>query len=70
MIIKLIDAVSQFFNVLLTNGSPNESLSGHAFRVSSKWERVIDTLIFWEDSHCEKSHFNDVEYGKQLEPKK
>lgn len=60
-LVRVFDAVSQFFNVLLLNGDPNESISGRAYREG--WgtaERVINAVCFWEGQHCMKAHRLDV----------
>ena len=60
-LVRVFDATSQLLNVLLLNGSENESISGRAFREDWKVTvRVIDTLLFWDKDHCASAHFNDV----------
>lgn len=64
--IKLGDSVSQFLNVLLLNGHPNESLSGRAWRTKSIWYRIIDVIFWFDKDHCEMSYMNDLVYAKEL----
>lgn len=65
-LIKVGDALSQLANVVLLNGHPNESLSGRAYRTGSKWQKVIDDVLFFDKEHCKKSHENDIAYAKDL----
>ncbi len=59
--IRLGDAVSQFFNVLIFDGDPNYSISGDAFRLRRhRLRRVIDALFSpWESDHCRLAYEND-----------
>lgn len=59
---RLIDATSQWLNVLIFNGDPNHSISGDAYRLNRpRLERFIDTLFaLIEDHHCYKSYRADV----------
>lgn len=60
-LIRLGDALSQFFNVLIFNGDPNYSISGDAFRLKrQRMERFIDLLFWFDKDHCYNSHLNDV----------
>ena len=67
-LIKLGDALSQFFNVLLFNGDPNYSISGDSYRYDRTtlvW--VIDKLASpWEQDHCKKAYENDVAKARNL----
>lgn len=65
-LIKVGDALSQLANVVLLNGHPNESLSGRAYRTGSKWQKVIDAVLFFDKEHCKKSHENDIAYAEDL----
>lgn len=63
---RLWGALSQFLNVLLLNGHPNESISGRAWR--EPWPRavrVLNALFFWQKNHCEDAYVGDVEWAKQ-----
>jgi len=62
--------LSQTLNVLIYNGSPDETVSGRSYREGSAgnqvWERrrkVIDRLFFWEKNHCRQSHLKDVSFA-------
>ena len=60
-LIRIGDALSQLVNcILFETTNSNESLSGHAWRVKSRWYKVIDFVCFWEDDHCESAFWNDV----------
>lgn len=65
-LIRIGDAMSQFFNVLLLGGHPNESLSGRAWRTQSVWYKVIDSLLWFDKDHCRTAYENDVAYAKEL----
>lgn len=52
--------ISAFFNVLLLNGHPNESISGRSYREKWKAEKYINMLFFWEPEHCKNSYLSDV----------
>lgn len=60
-LIRLGDAASQFFNVLLLDGDPNYSISGDAYRLKRhrlRW--FIDALFApWERDHCRLAYEND-----------
>jgi len=59
------DALSQFFNVLLLNGDPNESISGRSYRQSwTTAAAMIDFLL--GEYHCRDSFYNDVKRAKAL----
>ena len=61
-LIRLGDAASQFFNVLLFNGDPNYSISGDAYRLKrERLRKFIDWLASpWEKDHCLIAYENDV----------
>lgn len=65
-LIKIGDALSQLFNVILLNGHPNESLSGRAYRTNSKWYKVIDILLWFDKNHCRNAYLNDIQYASEL----
>ena len=60
---KLLVAFDQFLNVLLLNGSEDHTISGRvgykALTVGSWYwlllERIIDTIFFFDKSHCRNS---------------
>ena len=70
--IKIGDALSQLFNVLLlprqnyTNA--NESISGRCHRCGWKLaEKVINALFYvFEKDHCRKVYIADIRRAKQL----
>lgn len=62
---RLFDATSQWLNVLLFNGDPNESISGRSYR--EKWSRslaVIDSVL--GKGHCKSAYTRDVERAKEI----
>ncbi len=59
------DAASHLLNAILL-GSVTESVSGRAHRTRSKWEKVINTLFFFDKDHCKVSHDNDVFQAVEL----
>ena len=61
-LIRLGDATSQFFNVLIFNGDPNYSISGDAYRLKrERLRKFIDWLASpWELDHCKTAYENDV----------
>jgi len=67
-LIRLGDAASQFFNVLLFNGDSNHSISGDAYRFKRhRLRKFIDWLASpWEDEHCKVSYENDVAKAERL----
>ena len=67
-LIKLGDALSQFFNVLLFNGDSNHSISGDAWRFKRNTLRKLIDLIFspFEKEHCYKAHLHDVQKATKL----
>lgn len=65
-LIKVGDALSQLFNVVMLNGHPNESLSGRAWRSQSIWYKVIDILLWFDKDHCQTAFNNDVRYAREL----
>jgi hypothetical protein len=66
--IKLGDALSQFFNVLLFNGDSNHSISGDAWRFNKKRLNKVLDFIFspFEKQHCYKAHLQDVQKATKL----
>jgi hypothetical protein len=66
--IRLGDALSQFFNVLIFNGDPNHSVSGDAYRFNRVWlVRILDTIFYpFERDHCRKAYLHDVQKAARL----
>ena len=67
-LVRLGDAVSQFFNVLIFNGDPNHSISGDAYRFGRyRLAAFIDWLFSpFESDHCRNAHINDLEKARRL----
>lgn len=72
-LIRLGDALSQFFNVLLFNGDPNHSISGDAWRFKRvRLQKSIDWVFarlpfgLAEKDHCYKAHLKDVQRATRL----
>ena len=67
------DALSQFANVVFTNGMPDESLSGRAHRMTKlviepklRWRVVafLAEVLFWpidKGEHCEAAFWQDID---------
>jgi hypothetical protein len=67
-LIRLGDALSQFFNVLLFNGEANHSISGDAYR-HGRWGLMfaIDALFKpWQRNHCRRAYESDVAKARAL----
>lgn len=66
--IRLLDCVSQFFNVLLYNGDPNYSISGESYHKGRIRTRYLIDLLFspFEQDHCRKAYLNDRNKAKKL----
>lgn len=67
-VFRLLDATSQWFNVLIFNGDPNYSMSGDAYRFERKrFGAFVDWLFSWyEKEHCKNAHFSDVQRARDL----
>ena len=67
-LIRLGDATSQFFNVLIFNGDSNHSISGDAYRFKrERLRKFIDWVASpWEAEHCKVSYENDVAKARRL----
>lgn len=71
-LLKVLDALSQFFNVLLLpnvkDTNANESISGRSYRCG--WITVvyiIDLLLSpFERNHCKLSYLKDIERAVDL----
>ena len=62
-------AFDQMANALLA-GSPDETLSARAYRLSRDrgrhWpRRIIDALFFWQSAHCKQAYLSEL-LRKQL----
>jgi hypothetical protein len=67
---RLGDATSQWWNVAIFDGMPNESISGRSWR--EDWPRMrafVDFLLWFdrdgERGHCELSDLRDIERCRQ-----
>ena len=67
-LVRLGDALSQFFNVLIFNGDQNYSISGDAYRFRrARLMHFIDLLASpWEADHCRKAYEHDVSKAARL----
>ena len=63
---KLGALASQSVNALILGGSPNESISGRAYRENWRIRRAIDRLFFWEPDHCRKAHESDLAFARLI----
>lgn len=64
-IAKMWSAFSQFLNVLLLNGHPNESISGRCY--GEPWPRamrIINWVFFWQKNHCKSAYMTDVKWAR------
>lgn len=72
--LRLAALGSQLINVLLFNGSPDETVSGRAYRQGvlmqhagwARARRVIDRVFWWDGEHCYKSHMQDVRMAEAI----
>jgi hypothetical protein len=55
---------SQFVNVLLLLGHPNESISGRAHRESWEAKKYINKMFFWQVDHCKSAYTNDLKWAQ------
>lgn len=63
---RLLDATSQFINVMIFNGDPDESMSGRVYRTQRKpLIAIIDTLFFWQEFHCRGAYLQDLDRAKK-----
>ena len=63
---------SRFFNVILLNGHPAESISGRSYRMLNerpnsvgrqRLVKFINTLFFLEENHCKHAYEEDISYA-------
>jgi hypothetical protein len=57
-------ATSQWFNVVLLLGHPNESISGRSHREDWQLKKLINAILFWQVDHCKSAYNNDVKWAK------
>ena len=61
---RLFSASSQWLNVLLLGGHPNESISGRAYREGwTRTVRFINALFWWQSHHCRGAYIKDLEWA-------
>ena len=73
-LVRLAALASQLLNVVIFNGSPDETVSGRAYRQGglqgdARWDnlrKLINKAFFWQPDHCRKSHQQDVRMAKAL----
>lgn len=73
-LLRLLALGSQFLNVVIFNGSPDETVSGRSYRQGvlqgcAKWSRQrqwINKVFFWDEDHCKKSHEQDRRMAEAL----
>lgn len=67
-IIRIGDALSQLFNVIIFNGDSNYSISGDAYRLQRHSLRKFIDFIFspFEKDHCKTAYLNDIKKAQLL----
>jgi hypothetical protein len=58
-------ASSQWLNVVVLLGHPNESISGRAHR--EPWptaKRIINKMFWWQRDHCKSAYTNDLKWAQ------
>jgi hypothetical protein len=67
-LLRVVNATSQWLNVVLLLGEPNESISGRAYRTPwPRARRAIDRVflvLLRERNHCEAAYFTDLRWAK------
>lgn len=74
--LRLAAWLSAGVNLMLFNGSPDETLSGRAHRQGvlqrppsrrwAAWARWINRIFFWQADHCRESHEQDVAFARAI----
>lgn len=67
---QFLIAVDQVLNTLVYIkgdgwGFADETLSARAWRLQSRWYRVINGIFFWQENHCKEAYESEV-LNKQL----
>lgn len=65
-ITRLWSAFSQFLNVLLLNGHPNESISGRCY--GEPWPRtmkIVNAVFSFQANHCKSAYLSDVRWARE-----
>jgi hypothetical protein len=57
-------ATSQWLNVVLLLGHPNESISGRSHREGWKVKKIINAIFFWQVDHCKSAYTNDLKWAQ------
>jgi hypothetical protein len=57
-------ATSQWFNVVLLLGHPNESISGRSHREDWRLKKLVNAILFWQIDHCKSAYMNDLKWAK------
>ncbi|UYV20958.1 hypothetical protein K1Y77_17215 (plasmid) [Halomonas qaidamensis] len=72
--LRLAALGSQLVNVIAFDGSPDETVSGRAYRQGvlqgcAKWERRrrwINRAFWWQTDHCRGSHLQDLRMARAI----
>lgn len=73
-LLRLAALGSQLLNVILFDGSPDETISGRSYRqgvlkAHEGWDRarrIINKLFFWQEDHCRLSHEQDLRFARTI----
>jgi hypothetical protein len=59
---RILDAISQLFNVIIFDGDANASISGDSYKYNIEWRmKVIDFIFSFRDKdHCKSAYEKDV----------
>ena len=59
---RILDAISQLFNVIIFDGDANSSISGDSYKYNIKWRiKIIDSIFSpWQKDHCKSAYEKDV----------
>lgn len=41
-------------------GFADETLSARAWRLQSRWYKVINTMFFWQENHCKEAFYSEL----------
>lgn len=70
-VMSVLAWMSQTANLFLLFGHHDRTVSARCYinRDKPGWKQahaVINTIFFWEDRHCYKSHLSDIRYAQQV----
>lgn len=73
-LVNLLVLSSQFLNVIIFDGNPDETVSGRSYREgvlngNAVWHRrheMINKLFLWDDQHCRNSYLKDVKFARKI----